>query len=510
MSDRLGALLSDAADARVAGEPIPPVGVVRSRAAASTGSRSRPRRRLTLFAPVVAAGMAALVAVGAYAVGAAAHRAHQRVVPVAPTLGPVVPPLLVREKLGAPPGHTRGPAVPSADGLAVSPSARNGVRLRTAGVMRPHATPDAKGHPRLDRCIYTYSQPGESVQAGRCEWALSTPLRPPSTPLTLSILGAPGHTWLSGSAPVGTAAVLLRAPGRKTVAVATGDPGPTWQHRPFYVAWWPRTGTDVIAVNRAGRELARTRLPSDMAIRRSSTDPQLGTAEAPFGIRDQRLGLKNPAPPPTRVDVLARTRISSTVTLLSLGFRAGENSCIEDYVQDTSGTDMPTSGAVSCGLGGPSPGGTISLGRSFVAGTGKPQEQLLTGSAPSGTARIRLSSVGRASQEFEAYDGGDRWQHRAYFIAPWPSAAPTRVTALDRRGRILATTLDRGLDPRAFDADYLAVEAACLRSKGVTVIEHAQGRGVAPAYEFRPGTLTTQQVQTAQATCEQLASRQRS
>ncbi|MCU1591418.1 MAG: hypothetical protein JWP11_2674 [Frankiales bacterium] len=355
MSEQLRTVLTDAAYDAAVGEPVPHVAAVHARASAQ---RTLSRRRSGRLAPVLAALLVLAVAVGAtFLLRPLAHRGEVATIPPPPKLGPVVPPLVVRQRLGAPPGHLNGPAVSTADLLAISPTTHDGGVLRTVGVVRPHATPDAKGRPRLDRCLYTYSHPGELVLAGRCDWATSSTPEPASRPLTLLVSGPPGSTWISGTAPAGTAAVLLRSPGRADVAVPTADPGTAWQHRPYFVAWWPRKGTDVVAVNRKGHELARTRLPSDVLIHRRSADPQLGVVESPL---DAWFGLsfgRQPRKPPALSDVLARTRLSSTVTLMTLGFVAADGeACILDYVQDYSGGAPAGGGAMSCGMRtGPGP-----------------------------------------------------------------------------------------------------------------------------------------------------------
>src|SRR4051812_41126221 len=219
MPDALSTLLRTEADAIVAAEPIPPLGQL---------SRHRPvpvpehRRRYGFLAPALAAAVVAAVALGTLALHRPAHRAETFVVPPPPHLGQIVPPLVVRTRLGAPPGHVNGPPVDAADALAVSPEASDGLSLHTVGVVRPHATPDAQGNPRIDRCVYTYSDPDAEALHGRCIWALSTP-ETPGPPMTATMFGAPQHTWLEGTAPEGTAAVVLRSAGHDDVTVATAD-----------------------------------------------------------------------------------------------------------------------------------------------------------------------------------------------------------------------------------------------------------------------------------------------
>lgn len=498
MSDLLRSALTEEADRRLAGAAVPPVGAVHAR------MRRVSRRQHAWGAPTVAALVVIALALGtAYSLHPLTNRTTPAVVvPPAPKLGSIIPPLVVRTRLGAPSGHVNGPAVPAADVLAVSPTRQDGLFLRTVGVERPHSTPDAQGRPRVERCVYTYTDPGAAVLEGGCDWTAPVTPRASATPVTVQMLGAPGRTWLRGSAPAGTAAVLLRAGAHKDRVVATAAAGPAWGEQPYYVAWWPRTGTDVIALDRTGHELGRTRLPSDVAVRRAPGDPELGTMETPLDAhRFIPMGLTDVVPP-SRVDLLARTRLSDTVTLMTIGYQVAGTACWSTYVQDYGGAPAATGGDLACGAVNQKPQTGIGVQRSYHSGAGKPQEQQLTGSAPPGTVRIRLSSVGRTSASFRAYDGGSRWQHRAYFIASWPSAAATRIEAFDREGRLLATTADRGLNPHAFDADYLTAQASCLRRAGAIVTETPQGHGTPPAYSIAPGQLSAAQMRAAEDACE--------
>jgi hypothetical protein len=468
----------------------------------------RPHRRHGWAAPLVAALVVLAVALGtAYFLHPLTERSSPAIkVPPSPTLGTLVPPLVVRQRLGAPFAHVNGPAVPDAQLLAASPTVSEGLRLRTVGVERPHATPDAQGRPRVERCVYTYTDPDAAVLQGSCDWTAPAIPPEPDPPVTLEVLGAPGHTWVRGTAPAGTAAVLLRAPGRKDLAVPTAVAGPGWGQRPYYVAWWPRTGTDIVALDRQGHALGRTRLPSDVAMRHGADDPELGTMELPLGARRPIVMRSRELTPPDRVDVLARTKLSETITLLTLGFVVDGKPCQLEYVQDYRGGPPSGGGAMSCGASAPKPVVDIGVSRSYVLGTGRAEEQQLAGAAPAGTVRIRLTSVGQPSESIRAYDGGPRWQHRAFFIAAWPSAAPTRLEAFDNAGSLVAMSADRGLDPHSFDANYLAAEASCLRGKGADVTEKAQGQGP-PAYAFNPGSLTTEQMRAAVDACEAEAHR---
>jgi hypothetical protein len=324
--------------------------------------------------------------------------------------------------------------------------------------------------------------------------------------------------WVSGTAPAGTAAVVLRSPGRDQLVVGTADPGPQWQHRPFYAAWWPREGTDIVAVDATGKELGRGRLPGDHPTRAAADDPELGTIETPLDLR-ARIGPFRRAtptsrpvdgPPPARMDVLARLRLDDTTTLFTLGHADGTGyRCVFTYLQDLSGDAKPSGGASACGTGEPAASvepPPIQAMRSYTAGTGEPQEQLLEGSAPPGTATLRLAAAGVPTRTVDAFDAGPRWDGRAYFIAPWPSAPTTRVTALGADGRVMVTQVVRGMNPKAFDDRYLAEQAACMQRAGATVIRHEQEK-TSPAYEFKPGAIDPARMRQVTEDCEDAADR---
>lgn len=538
MPEDLRTLIAREADARIAHEAIPPVADVHRRVPRASGPR--PARRAWV-APVLAAAAVIAVAAGVAQLPAL-HGTSERTVaiPPPPTLAPVVPPAVVAKRLGAPAGHLNGPPVASAETLAISPVRKGGLGLRTVAVVTPHA-PDAAGQPRVNRCVYTYSEPDPVALHGRCDWSVSPGLPVEADTLTLEVAGGPGQTWLAGTAPAGTAAVLLRSSGRRDTVVPVADAGAAWDHRPFYVVWRDRIGTDLTALDRNGHTLARARLPSDRISRTSPSDPELGTVETPLRLWEQfgnqcrfRPGTPPPTfpngtsrsssgrecppgmerdttPAPARVDVLATYRISDTVTLFRYGMIAGRLRCTIEVVRDYGADAPPPGGGGGCGTGGSvgdvAPGTPpINVGQSYSAGTGKPQEQLINGSAPRGTARVRLSAPGYPTREIRAYDGGVRWQHRSYFLGPWPSSPATRVVALGRDGQTLASVVTRGLNLHAFDANFLEAEATCMERHGVQVVRTPQ-QGAPPAYEFKPGALSPEQMRTTQNACEDEANR---
>lgn len=514
MADRVGSLLRDAAEHLCAAERIPDVATVRARVHRSPGPVSR-----RAWVPALAA-LAVVGVVGAVQLIPQGGRDQQPVtIPPPPTLGQVVPPMEVRTRLGAPGGHLNGPAVAAADLLAVAPAEQDGLSLKTVGVVRPRPKPDAQGRPLVDRCVYTYSEPARTVLDGSCQWAVPA-AGYPERELTLSLRGAPGRTFLTGTAPAGTAAVRLRTGGREDLLVPVASAGQTWSERPRYLAWMPRVATSVAALDAEGRELARTRLPSAEPVRSGPDDPELGTVEldvettALFTRHFGRgVGPGTPPPLPTiiepkRVDVLARLRLGRDETLYTVGYPQGPNRCVMQFLQDFSGeSPAGRGGGGGCGPAGQPESPPIQIQRSSSAGTGEPGEQLISGSAPAGTVRILLTAAGVPEQSVEAYDSGPRWEHRAYFIADWPAAAPTTVRAVDADGRTLAVWNDKGMNPNQFDPAYLEAFARCLEAGGVEVTRHPQPQGAGPAYEYGTGDLTEQEREALEAACEAQASR---
>lgn len=511
MADPLGSLLRQTADRLCEPERTPDVGGVRARVRPHSRPLTDSRRA---WAPALAAlAVAAVVGVVQF-IPQGGSEQQPLTIPPPPTLGKVVPPTDVRTRLGAPGGQVNGPAVADADLLAVAAAEQDGLSLQTVGVVRPRPKPDAEGRPLIDRCVYTYSEPELTVLDGRCQWA--TPAAGiPEPDLTLRLRGAPGATFLIGTAPVGTAAVRLQT-ADEDLLVPVASAGQAWQERPRYVAWWPRVATTVTALNGEGRELARTRLPSPEPVRTAADDPELGTIE--LDADTTRLFTRfttrgGPPPPelvePKRVDVLAQLRLGPNKTLYTYGFAEGGNRCVVKVLQDFSGdADNPGGGGGGCGPADqPNDLPPIRVQRSFSAGPGEPGEQLLSGSAPAGTTMITLTAPGVPEKNVKAYDSGPRWDNRAYFIADWPSAAPTKVRAVDAEGRTLAVWNDKGLNPDQFDPAYLEAFARCLEEGGVEVTRHPQPQGAGPAYEYGDSKLTTAELEALEQKCKAGATR---
>lgn len=506
MPDPMGALLRDTAARLCADEPVPDVSAVHH----NVRSVQATRRRRALV-PVVAAVAVVAVAASAQLVAQGAADPAPVAMPSPPVLGTVVPPMEVRTRLGAPGGHVNGPAVADADLLAVAPHQQEGLGLRTVGVVRPRPKPDAEGRPLVDRCIYTYSDPTLEVLDGECQWARPA-VDEPGAPLTLTLRGAPGRTFLTGTAPPETAAVRLRAPDRDDVLVPVAPAGEQWHDRPRYVAWWPRVTTDVVALDADGRELAAARLPSAVPERHSDDDPELGTVvlDDEQSRMLERMSWPRTGPPPAvvelkEVDVLARLRLGPHMTLYTYGWTDSERRCEFTALQDlTGGPGRGGGGGGSCG--------TVDLDsqpirvqRSSGSGSGEPGEQLLSGSAPAGTHHLILEAEGVPEQAVEVFDGGPRWGKRGYFIADWPSHLATTVRAVDDQGRTLAVWQDKGMNPDQFDPDYLEAFARCLEAGGVQVTRHEQGHGSGPAYEYDHSGLGPEQLKALEVECEQQA-----
>ena len=518
MPDPLRSMLNDEADRRVADEPVPPVSVIRGRAAEQRPRMPRgpvvSRLMPALLVPVMVAALVSGMVVGVQQLRPVREVQPAVVVPPPPpVLGVVVPPVTVRKRLGAAFGHSTGPPVATADLLAVSPVPQGSLTLKTVGVVKARPK-DAHVPRRVDRCLVTYTDPGARDVKGECLPAFPAVDPTPAGSVTLAILGPPGQTWLSGTAPVGTAAVVFRSEGQAEMTVPTGDPGKAWSNRPHYAAWWPRTATDLVAVGQDGRELGRTRLPSDVPVRSSPDDPELGTLEPPLDFAKTHLDRRRSpwlTGPVDRLDVLARLPLGG-VTVWKFGLVQGDNCSIFDFVQDLSGDGrLLGSGGGGCPpsrlSGDADIGGPINHSRSWSEGTGQPHEQLISGYAPPGTRRIRLSAPGLASREIPAYDGGTRWENRSYFTAAWPSDVATTITALDGNGSTLATVDSKRLNLRASEPDHQAAVASCMESQGVKVVRTPQPGGAGPSYEFKHGHLGKDRRSQLDELCERAADR---
>lgn len=501
MSDPLVDRLREAADDLVAGERVPPPHAVRAR----VDSR-RPKWAVRALLPALAAAAAMVVAVGAQQIADGRDGRSRVLIPPPPVLGQLAPPAPVARALGAPGGHREGPPVEQAELLAVAPRESHGALLRTVGVERPRPKPDAEGRPLVDRCVHTYSDPGGVVLAGGCQHARPAASAPVEQ-VSVRMHGRPGQTFVTGTSSPNTAAVVLRARGQDDLVVATAVASPEWQEQVFYTAWWPRVETTITALARDGSELSTTVLPSGNPERKSEGDPELGTLLVNPAADGVHLADDRGAPPredPLRTDVLARLEIAPNVTRYLLGVKSDEQSwCTTEYVQDLTGEpDAQYGGGGGCGRGLDLPSG-INVSRSFLAATGgRPAEHLISGSAPPGTARIVLSAPGVADLEVAASGAGPRWADLSYFLAAWPSATATTITALDEDGNKLAVATDKGMSPNGFDARYLEAYAVCLERGGVKVTRRPQGGGVGPAYEYGRGDLTPERMAELERACE--------
>lgn len=503
MPDPLGELLRAEADRLVADEQIPPVDGLRERRGRPSATR--------LLAPALAAAAVVGLVLGVQQVTGYQAGDEPAVRPSPAALVRIVPPTVVRTRLGAPSGHVNGPAVAAADQQAASAPGPGGLVLRTVAAARPSRRIDPQGEPLVDRCRYTYSDPGLRVLHGRCDWGVNLLVERPPGGVTVEQRRASGRPYLLGTAPRGTAGVVLRSPGRPQVLVPVADPGPDWADRPAWVAWTSSRVTDVVALDRDGRELARVHVPSDVPVRTSPDDPQLGTVEVPLIVRER---VERSVPSAAqgggrevhivgkRADVLVRVDLGGGLVLSTYGVRTTDrSSCVVDVSTAADGS-QPASGSTSCGPSRVQPGQQrIEAGRSYSAGTGAPGEQTINGTAPAGTVRVRLHAAGSPGREVPAFGSGPRWGSRAYFAADWPSRPHTTVSALAADGRVLGTVVVRGLDPHSFDADVLERVAACLTRQGVQVVRHPQPAG-GPAYEYRYGAVGPVRGQRLTDTCE--------
>jgi hypothetical protein len=492
--------LRQAADELVQSEQVPPVHAVQRRL-----PQPRPARQTRLL-PALAAAAALTVAVGAQQL-VVDGTPHKIEIPPPPALSAMTPPLAVAKALGAPGGHTAGPPVESAQILAVAPPEQGRDGPRTVGVERPRDKPDAQGRPLVDRCISTYAGAGDQVLANDCRYA--QPARAElARQVTVRMLGTPGDTVVAGTAPPKTAAVLLRAAGQDDLVIATAVASPDWDEQVFYTAQWPRIETTVTALDSDGAELSTTVLPSGRPERRNDDDPELGTLLVNPAVDGAYLadGRGREAGAPrnavVRVDVLARSEVRPGVTRYTLGAVRDGEWCVSDFVQNHSGDGVRYGGGGGCGPGADLPTG-IRISRSFsAASAGHPEEHLLMGSAPPGTAEVVLSADRLPDLTVRAYDAGPRWRGVSYFIAAWPSAVPTRVTARAIDGRTLAATAEKGMSPNAFDPRYLEAHAVCMERGGVKVTRRPQDPAAGPAYEYDTSGIDRTAAANLERSCE--------
>lgn len=217
----------------------------------------------------------------------------------------------------------------------------------------------------------------------------------------------------------------------------------------------------------------------------SAVEPELGTMPTPQEVRSFHQGMVRPPnssgqqkqiPLPDRVDVLARATVEPGVTVYLVGYHGDGLVCVVQLVVDTTVQQPPGGGAGGCGPTGPDgrqlriPGGpALGLDRSFVAGSGRPAEQLLSTELPAGSERLRLSAAGVDPKTVPAYDAGSRWGHAAFVLTAWPSKLETRGEALASDDSVIATSDDEGLDERDVDPKVLEAQARCLERAGIKV-----------------------------------------
>jgi hypothetical protein len=72
-----------------------------------------------------------------------------------------------------------------------------------------------------------------------------------------------------------------------------------------------------------------------------------------------------------------------------------------------------------------------------ASGSGVENGAMLTGTLPRGAELVRIDAKGREPVYLRAYDAGEKWQHRHFFVVNLPLVRPTTVTGLDASGRAL-------------------------------------------------------------------------
>ena len=194
------------------------------------------------------------------------------------------------------------------------------------------------------------------------------------------------------------------------------------------------------------------RYSSDPAPRYAGTEPELGTMTLPVdvigrGIPDRQQQYGDPQGP---ADLLAKltTRAGELVLAAqptSTGYLCTSTLYLPPAVNMIKGT--------SCSRR-PDPDPPLAVGALSISGYGPggapggiKDPPVTYGAAPTGTRTVEFSGSEATRIRVPAYDGGERYDHRAYYMANWDlTTGSTLVRALDRQGRELAR-VDRKADP---------------------------------------------------------------
>jgi hypothetical protein len=170
-----------------------------------------------------------------------------------------------------------------------------------------------------------------------------------------------------------------------------------------------------------------------------SRGPELGRVPTPADLLaalPSGPGRGAPPPPGRFVDVLAR-HVDGGITVGTYGWLSGDLFCKATFVSEPSYGQVGVEPAL-CGLRAQD-FDRLAVGRALGLRPGGVLKQVVWGTAPRGTERVRLSSPGQQPVEVEAFSAGPDWPPALFFTATWPAKTPLTVTALADDGTVLTT-----------------------------------------------------------------------
>jgi hypothetical protein len=168
-----------------------------------------------------------------------------------------------------------------------------------------------------------------------------------------------------------------------------------------------------------GPELGRVPTPADLLAALPSESGRGGT----------------PRPGET-VDLLAR-HVDGAMTVGTYGWLDGSLFCKANFVSEPSYGQVPVEPA-TCGPTSQD-FDRLAAARALGLRSGGVLKQVIWGTAPNNTDRLRLSGPGQDAVEVPAYFPGEDWPRSRWFVATWPANSPLTVAALAADGTVLAT-----------------------------------------------------------------------
>jgi hypothetical protein len=171
----------------------------------------------------------------------------------------------------------------------------------------------------------------------------------------------------------------------------------------------------------------------------SHQGPELGRVSTPADLLaalPSALGRGGTPRPGATVDVLAR-HVDGGITVGTYGWLDGLLFCKTNFVSEPSYGQVPVEPA-TCGPMAQD-FDRLAADRALGLRPGGVLKQVIWGTAPSDTDRLRLAGPGQETVEVPAYFPGDDWPRGMWFVATWRAKSPLTVTALAADGTVLAT-----------------------------------------------------------------------